>query len=177
MYKFKLVQYMIYVWRYVWHDSSACHAYVMWVELGHSHFLYVQAVSNVVTTRNGTGTKNVLKWNSALGFMFIIQVFRLWHYYCSECKPILYLDMVYCKVLLYVSVEIDLFSCEQTSVIGRAKRALHTSESQLRSDMYICLYHQKFKGQCVSIPSGYVQTSTLAHAGLHVLAFFAYIPH
>ena len=26
--------------------------------------------------------------------------------------------------------------------IGRAKRALHTSESQLRSDMYICLYHK-----------------------------------
>ena len=47
----------IYVWRYVCHISSACHAYVMWAELGHSHFLYVPAVSNVVTNGNGTGTK------------------------------------------------------------------------------------------------------------------------
>ena len=29
-------------------------------------FLYVPAVSNVVTTGNGTGTNNVLKWNRAL---------------------------------------------------------------------------------------------------------------
>ena len=36
-------------------NSSACHAYVMW--LGHCHILYVPAVSNVVTTGNGTGTK------------------------------------------------------------------------------------------------------------------------
>ena len=42
-------------------------------------------------------------------------------------------------------------------IIGKSKKSLgersepHTSESQLRSDMYICLYHQKFKGQCVSI--------------------------
>ena len=41
-------------------NSSACHAYIMWAELGHCH-LYVIAVSNVVTTGNGTGTKNVLK--------------------------------------------------------------------------------------------------------------------
>ena len=38
-----------------------------------SQFLYVPAVSNVVTTRNGTGTKNVLELNSALGFVFSIQ--------------------------------------------------------------------------------------------------------
>ena len=46
------------------HNSSACHVYVMWAELGHSHFLYVlyvPAVSNVVTNGNGMGTKNVLK--------------------------------------------------------------------------------------------------------------------
>ena len=48
--------------------SSACHTYIMWAELDHCHFLYVQAVLNVVTTGNGTGTKNVLKWNRALGF-------------------------------------------------------------------------------------------------------------
>ena len=33
----------------------------MLAELGHSHFLYVPAVSNVVTNGNGKGTKNVLK--------------------------------------------------------------------------------------------------------------------
>ena len=55
------------------HNSSACHAYVMWEELGHCHFLYVSAVLNVVTTGNGTGTNNVLKWIRALGFEFSIQ--------------------------------------------------------------------------------------------------------
>ena len=55
------------------HISSACHAYVMWAELGYCHFSYMPAVLNVVTTGNGTGTKNVLKWNRALGFEFSIQ--------------------------------------------------------------------------------------------------------
>ena len=36
-------------------------------------FLYVPAVLNVVTTGNGTGTKNVLEWNRALRFVFSIQ--------------------------------------------------------------------------------------------------------
>ena len=63
----------VYVWKYVCHNSSACHAYVTWVEIDHCHFLYVPAVLNVVTTGNGTGTKNVLKWNRALGFEFSIQ--------------------------------------------------------------------------------------------------------
>ena len=49
------------------HISSACHAYAMWAGL------YVPAVLNVVTTGNGTGTKNVLKWNRLLGFEFSIQ--------------------------------------------------------------------------------------------------------
>ena len=53
--------------------DSACHAYVMWAELGHCHFLYVPAISNVVATGNGTGTKNVIKWNRALVFEFSIQ--------------------------------------------------------------------------------------------------------
>ena len=40
VYKFELVRSIyIYIWRYVCHNSSACHAYVMWEELGHSHFL------------------------------------------------------------------------------------------------------------------------------------------
>ena len=45
----------------------------MWAELGYSHFSYMPAVSNVVTNGNGSGTKNVLKWNRALGFEFSIQ--------------------------------------------------------------------------------------------------------
>ena len=63
----------IYVWRYVCHNSSACHAYVMWAELGYCHFLYMSAVLNVVTTGYGTGTRNVLKWSRALGSEFSIQ--------------------------------------------------------------------------------------------------------
>ena len=53
--------------------NSACHAYVMWAELGHCHFVYMPAVSNVATTGYGTGSKNVLKWNRVLGFVFSIQ--------------------------------------------------------------------------------------------------------
>ena len=53
-------------------SGNECHVYVMWAELGHSHFLYVPAVSNVVTNGKGTGTKNVLR-NRALGFVFSIQ--------------------------------------------------------------------------------------------------------
>ena len=68
VYKFELVQYIyIYEWRYVKQNSSACHVYVMWAELDHSHFLYVTVVSNVVNNGNGTGTKNVLKGTVRLG--------------------------------------------------------------------------------------------------------------
>ena len=77
VYQFELVRYVyiyIYVWRYVCHNSSACPACVMWAELGHYHYLYVPAVFSVVTTGNGTGTKNVLKWNRALGFEFSIHL-------------------------------------------------------------------------------------------------------
>ena len=45
----------------------------MWAKLVHYHFLYVPAVLNVVTTGNGMGTKNVLKWNRALELEFSIQ--------------------------------------------------------------------------------------------------------
>ena len=55
------------------HNSSACHAYVMWAELGQCHFLYVPTILNVVTTGNSTGTKKFLKWNRVLGFEFSIQ--------------------------------------------------------------------------------------------------------
>ena len=68
MYKFELMRYLyiyIYVWRYVYHDSSTRQVYVMYTKLGHSHFLYVPAVSNVVTNGNGTGNDNVLKESCA----------------------------------------------------------------------------------------------------------------
>ena len=65
------VRIYIYVWRYVCHISSAYHVYVMWAELGHIHFLYVPAVSNVVTNGNSTGTKNVLKGTVRLGLSLV----------------------------------------------------------------------------------------------------------
>ena len=64
-YKFELVWYM-----YI-------NVYVIWAELDHSHFymcqpfLYVPAISNVVTT--GNGHYNVSKRNCALWFVFSIQ--------------------------------------------------------------------------------------------------------
>ena len=104
----------IYMYIYIYMYGGTCAIivgmprYVMWAELGHYHFLYMPAVLNIVTTGNGTGTKNVLKWNRALGFEFSIHpFFCLRCYYCSESKPILYQDTVYCKFLLYVCVEID----------------------------------------------------------------------
>ena len=36
-------------------------------------FICASSFLNVVTNGNGTGTKNVLKWNRALGFEFSIQ--------------------------------------------------------------------------------------------------------
>ena len=87
------------------HNSSACHAYIMWAELVHYHFLYMPEVLNVVTTGKGAGTKNVVKWNRVLGFEFSIHpIFCLQRYYCSESKPILYQGTVYCKFLHYVCV-------------------------------------------------------------------------
>ena len=76
-------------------SSSACHIYIMWAELGLSHFLYVPAVSNVVTNGNGMGNKNVIMEPCA--------TVCVWYPVhgattCSESYPILYLDTVYCKV-------------------------------------------------------------------------------
>ena len=99
----------IYVWRYICHNSSVYHIYIMWAELGHSHFLYMPAVSNVVTNGNGTGTKNVLKGTLRFGVNLVSSVLPSRRYYCSESKTILYLDTVYCKFLLYVSVVINPF--------------------------------------------------------------------
>ena len=55
------------------------------------------------------GTKNVLKVTVRFGLSLVSCLLSLRHYYCSESKTILYLDMVNCKVLLYVSVEINPF--------------------------------------------------------------------
>ena len=79
-------------------------------------FLYMPAVSNVPTTGNGTDTKNVLIWNGALGFEFSIQssVYGV----ITVAKVSLFSTWTRSTViLLYVSVEIDPFSCEQTSVL------------------------------------------------------------
>ena len=94
------------------HITSACHAYVMWAELDHCHFLYVPAVLNVVTTGNRTGTKNVLKWNRALGFEFSIKssVYGA----TTVAKLSLFSTWTWSTVsFYYVSVEINLFSCVQ----------------------------------------------------------------
>ena len=58
---------------------------------------------------NGTGTKNVLKGTVRFGLSLVSSLLSLWRYNCSESKTILYLDTVYCKFLLYISVEINLF--------------------------------------------------------------------
>ena len=84
----------------------------MWAELGHCHFLYVPAVLNVVTTGNRTGTKNVLKWNRALGFEFSIlsSVYGA----TTVAKVSLFSTWTRSTVsFYYVSVEIDPFSCVQ----------------------------------------------------------------
>ena len=68
VHKFELVLYIyIHIYIEVREENSACHIYVMWAELGHSHFLYVPAVSNIVTNGNGTGTKKFLKGTVSLG--------------------------------------------------------------------------------------------------------------
>ena len=111
VYKFELVRYVyiyIFVWRYVCHNSGACRVCVMWAELGHSHFLYVPAISNVVTNGNGSGTKNVLKGTMRFGLSLVSRLLSSRRYYCSESKTILYLDTVYCKFLLHMSVKINL---------------------------------------------------------------------
>ena len=98
----------------------------MWAELGHCHFLYVPAVLNVVTTGNGTGTKNVLKWNRALGFEFSIQssVYGA----TTVAKVSLFSAWTRCTVSFYsVSVEIDPFSSEQTSQCSTQTNFLYLS--------------------------------------------------
>ena len=55
------------------------------------------------------GAKNVLKGTVRFGLSLVPSLLSSQRYYCSESKTVLYLDMVYCKFLLYVSVEINPF--------------------------------------------------------------------
>ena len=95
----------------------------MWAELGHNHFLYVPAVptvSNVVTNGNGMDSKNVLEGTVRFGLSLVSSVLSSQRYCYSESKTILYLDTVYCKILLHVRVEINPFKhryfCIQTNL-------------------------------------------------------------
>ena len=74
-------------------------------------FLYVPAISNVVTNGNGTGTKNVL-WNRELGFVFSIQSSV---YSAITVAKITTYSLPGYGLLYYVSVEIDAFRCKQMS--------------------------------------------------------------
>ena len=68
----------------------------------------MQTVSNV-TNGNGTVTKNVFKVTVRFGLSLVSSFLSSLRYYCSESKTILYLDTVYCKFILNVSVEINPF--------------------------------------------------------------------
>ena len=67
------------------------------------------AVSNVVTNGNGTDIQNVLKGTVRFGLSLVSSLLSSRRHYCGESKTILYLDTVYCKFLLYISVEINPF--------------------------------------------------------------------
>ena len=69
----------------------------------------MRAVSNVVTNGNGTGTKNVLNGTVRFGLSLVSSFLYSRRYYCSESKTIVYLDTVYCKFILIVSLEINPF--------------------------------------------------------------------
>ena len=90
------------------HNSSACHSYIMWAELGHIHFYFYMCQ---LFQMQYTGTKNVLKWNRALRFVFSIQS-CVYGATTVAKVTILNLDTVYCKFSHYVSIEIDPYSCE-----------------------------------------------------------------
>ena len=55
---------------------------------------------NVVTTGNGMGTKNVFKWNRALGFEFSIQSSVYGATALAKVSLFSTLDTVYCKFSL-----------------------------------------------------------------------------
>ena len=67
------------------------------------------------------GIKNVLKGTVHFSLRLVSSLQFSRRYYCSDGKTILYLDTVYCKFLLYVSVEINPFKhryfCTQTNLV------------------------------------------------------------
>ena len=67
----------------------------------------MSVVSNVETNGNGSGTKKFLKGTVRFGLSLVSNLQSLRHYSYRESNTILYLDTVYCKVLLYVRVEIN----------------------------------------------------------------------
>ena len=70
--KFEPVRYMMYICAYGGTcASSACHTYVMWEELSHSHLLYASTISNTEATM---GTKNVFKRNCEFRFAYLDQL-------------------------------------------------------------------------------------------------------
>ena len=60
-------------------------------------FLCATAVSNIVTTGNGMGSKNVLKWNRALVFVFSIQSSV---YGATTAAIVSLFSTFYCKFLM-----------------------------------------------------------------------------
>ena len=72
-------------------------------------FFVCASRSNVVTNGNGTGTTNVYKRTVRFGLSLVSSLLSSRRYYGSGSNIILYLDTVYCKFLLYVSVEINPF--------------------------------------------------------------------
>ena len=61
------------------------------------------------------GTKNVLKGTVRFGLSLVSSFLSSRHYYCNESKTILYLDTVYYKFILNVSVEINPFKHRYSS--------------------------------------------------------------
>ena len=83
-------------------------------------FLYVPAVLNVVTNGNGMGTKNVLKWNRALGFEFSIQSSVYGATTVAKVSLLstwTRLTVSFYSTYIHVSVEIDPINCEKKSAI------------------------------------------------------------
>ena len=53
------------------------------------------------------GTK--IKGTLSFGLSVVFSLLSSWRYYCSKSKTIHYLDMAYCKFLLYVNIETNPF--------------------------------------------------------------------
>ena len=76
-------------------------------------FLYVPAISNVVTNGNCTGTKNVLKGTVRLGLCLVSSLLS------TVAKVSLFSTWIWSTVSFFTLCkrEIDTFRCEQTSEI------------------------------------------------------------